>query len=313
MITIKSDGNVIPSTVPIYRNGSHYHFAGNISGYILVERDNIVIDGEGYFLKVSSASPVVGRNGMFLSGRNNVTIQNVQIQTAWHGISIENCSNITISTVTVTQSLHGVFLHNSSNNNIVGNILASNYRDGIQIVESHNNIIHRNTIRANLEEGITLERSSNNSITENALERNLDGIAFIESPYNRIIANNITTNTDTGMWIYKSAENLVSRNNFIDNPRQIYTFESHNAWNNSLQGNYWSDYTDVDLYSGPYQNETGSDGIWDNPYVIDENNQDNYPIVPEFPQALIPPLFAVLSATAVALAKKRKEKASSMK
>jgi hypothetical protein len=44
-------------------------------------------------------------------------------------------------------------------------------------------------------------------------------------------------------------------------------------------GNYWSDYRGVDLYSGPYQNETGSDGIGDTPYVIDENNVDHYPLM----------------------------------
>jgi hypothetical protein len=47
-------------------------------------------------------------------------------------------------------------------------------------------------------------------------------------------------------------------------------------------GNYWSDYTSVDSYSGPYQNETGSDGIGDTPYIIDEDNQDNYPFMSEY-------------------------------
>jgi len=36
------------------------------------------------------------------------------------------------------------------------------------------------------------------------------------------------------------------------------------------------------LYSGPYQNETGSDGIGDTPYVIDENNRDRYPLMAPF-------------------------------
>ena len=54
-----------------------------------------------------------------------------------------------------------------------------------------------------------------------------------------------------------------------------------NIWDDDYPsgGNYWSDYTGVDEYSGPYQNETGSDGIGDTPYVIDENNQDNYPFM----------------------------------
>ncbi|NIV92547.1 hypothetical protein GWN42_07015 [candidate division KSB1 bacterium] len=39
-------------------------------------------------------------------------------------------------------------------------------------------------------------------------------------------------------------------------------------------GNYWSDYTGVDKFSGPNQNETGSDGIGDTPSF-----QDNYPLM----------------------------------
>ena len=33
------------------------------------------------------------------------------------------------------------------------------------------------------------------------------------------------------------------------------------------------------MFSGPYQNETGSDGIGDTPYVINADNIDNYPLV----------------------------------
>jgi len=52
-------------------------------------------------------------------------------------------------------------------------------------------------------------------------------------------------------------------------------------WDNGYPsgGNYWSDYKDADLYSGPYQNETGSDGIGDTPYTIDANNVDRYPLM----------------------------------
>jgi hypothetical protein len=55
-------------------------------------------------------------------------------------------------------------------------------------------------------------------------------------------------------------------------------------WDNGYPsgGNYWSDYTGTDLYSGPYQNETGSDGIGDTSYDIDVNNRDNYPLMGMF-------------------------------
>lgn len=47
-------------------------------------------------------------------------------------------------------------------------------------------------------------------------------------------------------------------------------------------GNHWTDYSGTDSYRGPYQNETGSDGIGDTPYVIDENNIDTYPLMAPF-------------------------------
>lgn len=52
-------------------------------------------------------------------------------------------------------------------------------------------------------------------------------------------------------------------------------------WDNGYPsgGNYWSDYKGVDLYSGPYQNITGCDGIGDTPYIIDEYNVDRYPLM----------------------------------
>ena len=89
---------------------------------------------------------------------------------------------------------------------------------------------------------------------------------------------------------------------------EVYLNQSNtNTWDNGYPsgGNYWSDYTDVDQYSGPSQNITGSDGIWDHPYVIDENNKDNYPIVPEFPSFLILPLFMIATLLAVVVYRRK--------
>jgi hypothetical protein len=54
-----------------------------------------------------------------------------------------------------------------------------------------------------------------------------------------------------------------------------------NVWDDGYPpgGNYWSDYTGVDVKSGPNQDQPSSDGIGDTPYIIDEYNQDNYPLM----------------------------------
>jgi len=48
---------------------------------------------------------------------------------------------------------------------------------------------------------------------------------------------------------------------------------SINEWDNGLEGNYWSNYTGTD---------SDLNGVGDIPYVIDENNQDNYPLMGSF-------------------------------
>jgi len=75
-------------------------------------------------------------------------------------------------------------------------------------------------------------------------------------------------------------------------------------------GNYWSNYTGVDVKSGSYQNETGSDGIGDTPYIIDANNIDDYPLVvptaiPEFPLFFILPLFMMVTLLAAMIYRRK--------
>jgi len=68
-------------------------------------------------------------------------------------------------------------------------------------------------------------------------------------------------------------------------------------------------YPDVeDVYSGSDQDEPGSDGFWDEPYVIDEGNQDNYPIIPEFPTWTSMLLILIVLTVAIAIYKRRLRK-----
>jgi len=188
-IYIRADGSIDPSTANVTSaDNVTYTFTGNIYDSIVVERDNIVVDGAGYTLYGTGAYE---SKGISLSGRENVTVRNTQIQASWYGI----------------------WLSYASNNSIVG--------------------------------------------------------------------NNITANSDAGVRI-DSSGNEFYHNNF-NNTRQLYDPFSQrvNVWDDGYPsgGNYWSDLNPADVFSGSYQNETGSDKIGDTPYIIDANNTDSYPLI----------------------------------
>ncbi len=153
---------------------------------------------------------------------------------------------------------------------------------GIDIVNRKNVTIKNGGIR-NWMVGIYLYGTdfmiANNEITSNSWS----GMELSDADSSMITDNNFVSNGygfDLG---WGSTDNMIFHNNFIDNKVKIYGGPWFNIWDNGYPsgGNYWSDYTGVDIYSGPYQNEPGSDGIGDTPYVIDGNNEDKYPFMDE--------------------------------
>ena len=74
-----------------------------------------------------------------------------------------------------------------------------------------------------------------------------------------------------------SSENIICHCNFVNNTEQAYSHNSTNAWDEGYPsgGNYWSDYEN--RYSDA--KEMNESGMWDASYVINDNNQDIYPLM----------------------------------
>lgn len=130
--------------------------------------------------------------------------------------------------------------------------------------------------------GIYLWNSSNNSIYLNNVFNNEFGIRLErKSENNTLSRNNLYSNAWLGFQLVASNNNTIFHNNITNNTHQVVSFSSINAWDTGYPtgGNYWSDYTGIDLFSGPSQNLIGSDDIGDTPYIIDVNNRDYYPLM----------------------------------
>jgi parallel beta-helix repeat protein len=203
-------------------------------------------------------------------------------------LALVNCQNITVHDLELTNNGHGILLAYTTDTTITQNHMTDNY-NGIGLFLSSRNYIIGNYI-ANNYRGIQLGNASNgNSFSTNDVNNNTHGVFLFDSLQNTFVTNNITNN-EIGIGFKASSYNMIRGNYFISNERQVYDVSmddptltaSTNIWGVGYPagGNYWSDYTGVDVKSGENKNQTGSDGLGDTPYIIDQNNQDNFPLMP---------------------------------
>jgi len=370
-IYIRADGSVDPATAPIQRDGDIYSLTDNITtdtDGIVVERDNIIINGAGYSLQGYRSQ---AGKGIDLSVRTNVTIKNMDIFGFWYGINFEdssnitlkhnrfthsglgwlwgsygnvienntvndktlvylenvseysvneagqvvlvNCDNIRVENLDLSNTTIGVQLYGTVNSNIVQNkmtnnsigmylsrssnhnsILKNNITNnwgGIEIGASNYNSISWNNITRNKEFGIRLHASSNSIFRNTIMGHNFAGISSYDSSNSSIVRNTITNN-GIGVRLVRSRHNEIYHNSFIENENQVSVELGYaNIWDNNYpsSGNYWSHYNGTDLFKNQHQNETGSDGIGDTPMIINEDNQDRYPLMnpPTFTYAFV--------------------------
>jgi parallel beta-helix repeat protein len=257
-------------------------------------------------------------DGIWLGNSSSNTISRNDVTNNIDGIVLESTCNNTVSGNNITANRnYGIGLGSSSGNSISGNaftddgLVSDSYQNSVE-----NNTVNGKPLVCL--EGVANYSVSNagqvvlvgcNSITvENLnLSRTNVGLEMWETNDSVISGNVITTNDRYGIWLVSSSGNSISGNtisnngygiqfssssgnkiydnNFMNNTSQVFivmnVWASINEWDNGYPygGNFWSDYNGSDVYSGPYQNETGHDWIGDSPYVIDANDIDRYPLM----------------------------------
>jgi len=202
-----------------------------------------------------------------------------------------DAKKVVISGFTIKKSLQGILLLNDFST-VSGNIVTNNL-NGIVMRSSNGHIISDNKIVSNGQDGIYMRGSHDNKFYNNIIDNNGRCGIWSGSSFNNVFAVNILSNNRYGIWSGSSFKNnIFYHNNFIENTKQVRMYEPQyaNIWDDGYPsgGNYLSDYTTRypsvgDEYHGENQDILGSDGIWDSPYVIDVNNQDNYPLVKPWP------------------------------
>ena len=266
-IFINSDGSV-SGTANIERDGNFYRLTANLyDSPIVVLRNNIVIDGEGFVLQGAGGWGTPGVAGLEATSAINLTCSNVTVSNfninGWEVGVLGSYNDNTITNNNITETERAIAIY-ADNYNVTGNYLANSIY-GVRI------------------------QGNNTSIQQNQIVNNYCGFLISYSSGviiagNNIANNNIAVNTDN----MPPSSFQIYLNNFIIGANTTIVSVTSDAlgfggegtlspWDNGTTGNYWSDYA----AKYPNATEIGNTGIGDTPYLIRVNPTviDRYPLI----------------------------------
>ncbi len=253
-------------------NGKDLVYLEDTSGIIVPDAGQIIaINSDTIWISGLSMSDTTV--GIEFWGTTNSIIDNCEITGMnIHGIMLMEGSNgNTITDANITDCRgYGLWIETSTDN-WVENCRITNNKYGVVIKDNGRFNTITKCVISNNEKGIFVNvYSRNNTITENNITTNVYGIHLrLFACYNNISFNTISYNHYGIYMEHYSENNTIYANNFIGNTYQVES-TGRNIWNIRFVGNYWSDYIGTD---------SDGDGVGDEPYTIDANNQDAKPLI----------------------------------
>jgi hypothetical protein len=309
-VYIRSDGNVEPSTAPINCDGNLYTLQADIEVYkLIVEKSNIILDGNGF--SINTVSPFSSRGGpgkgdLEVLNVENVTLRNLDTGYEYQSWSYEISAGIDLKLYSssfiesVNNKFNCIFITNchdilvSENDlnttfNMGGEVQLKNSRDCtisscplyiVVMKNSSHNLILNNNMTFLRHHAVELEDSSSNLFFGNQLR--LTGPLFEitgSSEKNLFVGNYIQATVGQDPILDCSGANTFYHNNFINVRWNKNLSSTSMIWDNGVEGNHWNNYLGTD---------SNHNGIGDTPHLIDANNQDKYPLMKRIDLSLEP-------------------------
>ncbi len=238
---------------------------------------HVTIYGADHYVFEPSNAPIQQDGNVFtLTGKvDSLTFigDNSILDGNGYTVTGDNCSTIAVAI--------------AASHIIVKNLVVSNGADvGISVGGVNCTVTNCSIMGISVREPRTTQTAAvfiwggeNHTITDNQIKYNSIGVTAYSSSENNVIANNNITGNVYGITLQDCYNNTLY-NNIFNNTQNWYSISADlvNFWDNGTIGNYWSNYNGTD---------NDEDGIGDTPYIINDENQDNYPLIdpetiPEF-------------------------------
>jgi parallel beta-helix repeat protein len=272
-LTHAEDGNVVYVKKGTYQESNI--IIDKLISIIGEDKESTIIIGQSspFMLMVNHSQVTISGLTLIATNTKQPEVTALIFDREIVAIQIEQSQNCNISGNKIQNSGNGIWIHSSSYNIIEGNTIWDNYY-GIDITGfSVHNLIRNNDISSSHVGLRFSDRNVNNTVVSaNKITSAYTGLFYYFTSFNFVVGNYIAYNTDATHFV-GSTKNVFHHNNFQYNSRDITNdsayydlirvVKSINYWDDSREGNYW------DKYRG-----TGSA-----PYIINEFNQDNHPLL----------------------------------
>ncbi|MDH7564648.1 MAG: NosD domain-containing protein [Candidatus Bathyarchaeota archaeon] len=316
-IHIRPDGSVEGTAYIESGDTTTYVFTADINEPVIVQRSNIIVDGNRHVLNGSGS---VGMTGFHVENAFNVTIKNVDITGFGSGVVFSQSRKVTVAENTIRNCSLGVVIYSTSQENtVVGNRIA-NTQAGITLsMGTSNNTILRNIIENEGTHGMRLSGFTNTVVGNNISSRTKHGDyagLFLEDFISGRVIGNRVEDSRVGVWIGDWAEsndiigntvlssfygvymtnrsiyNVVCGNYVVQ--AEEYALVSHASYNlvyhNNIiasvnrsvlvvEGtNFWDNGVEGNYWSDLASVDSDRDGILDKAHQINANNVDRFPL-----------------------------------
>ena len=244
-------------------------------------------------LNITNSTFYRNQYGVYLEYRSqyvNITNNTFDSHT-YIAIYTEATDDVRIVRNTVQGSLYwGIFVQASSGDHadrdfiIENRVNATGYYDAIRLDYMYGGLVEANNVTGTGQAAIYLYQSNGNLVRRNTFR--FQGYGFyVYGDSNSLVANAIF-NSSTTIYIQSGGDfNKFYHNNLFTNNTSFYDAGTSNTFDNGYPagGNYWSNTTHTDIYTGAAQTTSGSDGINDTAANLPYGRRDNYPLSQPWP------------------------------
>jgi len=219
-----------------------------------------------------------------LINSSNIRVRDLDVQNNMQGVLFAFTVNSMVVNVNAKSNWNGIYVTHSRNTTVSGNNANGNFDYGIKFFNSSRSVARNNNVDRNGWAGIGVFGSPNSTIDGNKASFNTYNLHVVYTN-NSVITRNIALNKPGGysIAVYYSHNNSIYHNTFENSLLFVETrngtrFTPSNSWDNGLEGNYWTSYRGVDV---------DRNAIGDKPYLVGENNIDNFPLLGNYSDFIV--------------------------